>query len=244
MTQDRPVEAIKVSREDKCQNQTDRKTMKNIIAIVSNSLVLSTAIFMATTASMLAKPSLPIKSEDSPPSKVAIVQKIPRVCFDLAVNQLGFQYIGPQKVGLKKVRVTGVIRNVGTTNFRPRPFADAKLYMTGGFGTLPHSVVSTLALPSLAPGQEVKVIHDTTWDSSSTSEGEFPPNYILRLQYPVVQDSGMTTPKGKDGGLITPPKMTDSDCNTSNDRVEKNIRDVDKSPRPPFEVDNPPTKIQ
>jgi CARDB len=208
---------LAVHRKDKYQNQTERKIMKTIkfvVSILGNSLLVSTAILMATTASTLAKPSLSTNSEYSQLNKVAIVQKT-SCSFDLAAQKLEFTYFGPQNVNRRQVRVTGVIRNVGTTNFQPP--ASAKIYIT-------TSLLSTTPLPNLAPGQEVKVMYDTTWDSSSPSEGEFPPNYTLQIDYPISRDIGSSH-----GGIPS------ADCNNKNNRVERNISDVKNA-----QIVNPP----
>jgi hypothetical protein len=35
----------------------------------------------------------------------------------------------------------------------------------------------------LTPEQEVTVVFERTWNSSSTGEGEFPPSYIVEIGY-------------------------------------------------------------
>ncbi len=178
--------------------------MKNIIAIVRNSLIGSTAILMANTSSTLAKP--------------------PACQFDLAADRLEIIEYKPNINGRMNVRITGVIRNVGGVNFNGGTNrGSAGLYIGSWYEpTRPLSLISTTPLTSLTPGQEMKVVHETTWESASPSEGEFPPKYVLKIDYPFRRD------------LLSGAPIKISDCNKANNSVEKNIAEVKRIRKSPL----------
>ena len=103
-----------------------------------------------------------------------------------------------------RVRVTGVVKNVGTEQYiDPRGRSGAvNLYRAKPFTT--SNLVKSVPLKNLRPGQTQTVIHERDWNSSSSSEGEFPPTYWLDISY--------------DPDIRADSCPTNDDCNWGNNR--------------------------
>jgi hypothetical protein len=74
-----------------------------------------------------------------------------------------------------QVRITGVVKNTGNAQFQGRN-SEARL-MSG------NRVLARATFSRLRPGQELRVHYVRNWNSSSPSEGEFPPTYTLKIVY-------------------------------------------------------------
>ncbi|MBI2882963.1 MAG: hypothetical protein HYY11_03490 [Candidatus Methylomirabilis oxyfera] len=121
-------------------------------------------------------------------------------CADLAAQRIDFSLISKVSQFQGLVRITGVVKNVSPVAYtgaqRLNLFQKNHLVASQDF---PHL--------NLAPGQEVTVAYERDWNASSSSEGEFPPTYMLRL---------------------APNHSTGPDCNIANNQVERSGADISK----------------
>jgi hypothetical protein len=100
---------------------------------------------------------------------------------DPAAVGIQFQILGRSCPFKGRVRITGVIRNVGDSTSR---FGHVWLLENG-------RLVAERWYQSLAPGQLFTVSYDRNWDTSPHAEGEFPPTYWLMV--PVADDGPRDT---------------------------------------------------
>jgi hypothetical protein len=92
---------------------------------------------------------------------------------DPAAIAVRFQIVARTGPWTGRVRITGVIRNVGDTTSR---FGNVWLWEGS-------RVVAQRSFTSQAPGQSLTVSYQRSWDASSPSEGEFPPTYEVTIPY-------------------------------------------------------------
>ncbi len=92
----------------------------------------------------------------------------PSRCADLVLSSIQFSIVRRTKPHEADVRISTTVRNQG-----PGPLNGGGSWrlLEGG------RVVEDERLGSLAPGQQVPLSFTRRWNSSSTSEGEFPPEY-------------------------------------------------------------------
>ena len=90
-------------------------------------------------------------------------------------HAINFQIVRRDTKFRGKVRISGVVKNTGETQFRGRN-SEARL-MSG------NRILARATFNGLRPGQEIRVRFVRDWNSSSPSEGEFPPTYKLKLVY-------------------------------------------------------------
>ncbi len=102
-------------------------------------------------------------------------------CPDPAATDIEFTIMRRTSPFAGVVRVRGKVRNLGGF-YGSRPNQQALLLFEVPLGGSPR-LVSTQTFTDLAPGEEVVVDYARPWNSSSPSEGEFPPSYRLIITY-------------------------------------------------------------
>ncbi len=102
---------------------------------------------------------------------------------DPAVQNILFEIINQTSAFRGRVRITGVVRNVGGPYLSSDGQQSVALYEIPLGGSLPPTPTSSQAYKDLGSGNEVRVTFERNWDSSSPSEGEFPPDYRVMLMY-------------------------------------------------------------
>lgn len=134
---------------------------------------------------------------------------VSRACPDPAASSIEFSIVSrdPASRFKGRVRITGIVKNVGTKAFRSNPNqASAHLYEVSAGGG--RAVLKAQQnFDNLAPGAAIRVVFERNWNSSSPSEGEFPPSYRLLIVY----DPDITLDGNKDN----------DDCNGANNRKER-----------------------
>lgn len=129
------------------------------------------------------------------------------VCPDPAVQNIIFEIIDQTTAFRGRVRITGIVRNVGGPYISSDGQQSVALYEIPLGGTLPPTPTATQAFKDLGSGNEVRVTYERDWDSSSPSEGEFPPNYRVMLMY--------------DPDITADGNERNDDCDSSNNMLEK-----------------------
>lgn len=101
---------------------------------------------------------------------------------DLAAQSINFDLIEQTSEFAGRVQITGTVENVGQGIFRSTPEQqEVQLYEVIP-GASPNLVASQ-PIPNLSPGETTEVTYLRDWNSSSPSEGEFPPSYRLVIVY-------------------------------------------------------------
>ena len=117
-------------------------------------------------------------------------------CPDPAADRIEFSIINKTSQYQGRVRITGVVKNLGGA-YESGPNQQSAYLIDGTY-----TIVATKAFQNLAHGEEVAVIYERDWDASSPGEGEFPPTYKLVIAY--------------DPDINTDGNTKNDDCNTSN----------------------------
>lgn len=165
-----------------------------------NSLAVVLATTLCNTTSVFAQ-SIPPKTltQVSP-------QPVLRRCPDPAARQIDFQLIQRTNQFNGRVRITGVVRNVGRAAYESNPGQQiAYLYEN-------ERLVAQRSFQNLTPGQEVRVVYVRDWNISSPAEGEFPPTYKLIIGY--------------DPDIAIDGNPRNDDCNLNNNRRERSGEDI------------------
>ena len=103
--------------------------------------------------------------------------------------------------------ITGSIVNIGD-NFSSGTGQQIISLYERSLGTptnQPGDLVASLDFTSLAAGEKLEVSYTRTWNSSSPAEGEFAPEYILRIDY--------------DPDLLLDSNVHNNDSNNTNDSI-------------------------
>lgn len=134
-------------------------------------------------------------------------------CPDPAAIRIDFQIVRKYDQFKGRIRITGVVKNIGSKDFRSLPGqrqASAHLYegIPGGSFTLR----AQKPFADLNRGAEIRVTYERNWNISSPSEGEFPPTYRLLIVYD--PDIRMDDTKDND------------DCNNRNNKKERSGADI------------------
>lgn len=146
--------------------------------------------------------------------KIKQIKPIPAPkCPDPAVQNIDFKIVSKRSQFSGKVRITGVIKNVGSEPYISAPERQSVYLYEVPIGGTPK-LVAKKNFQNLNPGQVVTVSYERNWDAASPSEGEFPPSYRLVIAY----DPDIT----KDGN----PK--NDDCNSNNNQKERSGADINK----------------
>ncbi len=110
-----------------------------------------------------------------------------------------------------RVRITGVVRNQGTAAYQSGANQQIAYLYEQNPGAQPR-LVAQRAFQNLNPGQEVQVVFERTWNSSSPSEGEFPPAYIVAIGY--------------DPDIRLDGNLNNDDCRLGNNRLERSGTEI------------------
>jgi hypothetical protein len=135
-------------------------------------------------------------------------------CPDPAAYEIKFSIVRKLGSFRARVRVTGVIKNVKNKAFQSgRNQAKAYLYQVPA-GASSGPVVAQREIRNLAPGGIINLIYERNWYSSSPSEGEFPPKYVLQILY--------------DPDIYLDANKNNDDCNRKNNRKERSGADFNR----------------
>lgn len=107
-------------------------------------------------------------------------------CIDPAAFDVSFAVVRRDTQFRGRVRITGTVKNIGTAAFTCNPGtqqASAHLYELPPGATSGGTLRAHTDFSSLAVNGTVTVTYERDWDSSSPSEGEFPPSYKLMIVY-------------------------------------------------------------
>ncbi|MCS6958657.1 MAG: hypothetical protein RMK91_01235 [Pseudanabaenaceae cyanobacterium SKYGB_i_bin29] len=127
-------------------------------------------------------------------------------CPDLAAQGINFTLLSRTNAFQGRVRITGVIRNQGTTAY----LSNANQQMVYLYEQNPGGQPRLLAqqpFQNLGLGQEVRVVFERNWHRSSPAEGEFPPSYIVEVGY--------------DPDIRIDNNPHNDDCRLDNNRLER-----------------------
>ncbi len=153
------------------------------------------------------KPGVIIK-----PGKIDPGQIAPYACPDPAAFEIRFDIVRSYTQFKKRIKITGYIKNIGAGPFNSGPNQAAAYLYEIPAGAASGRELAHQAIINLAAGATMQLTYERDWDSSSPSEGEFPPNY--RLQILLDPDIYMDANKAND------------DCNQNNNRKDRNGMDI------------------
>lgn len=137
--------------------------------------------------------------------------EISRICPDPAAYAVRFRIIEKLTNWAAKVRITGVVKNVGTKAFSGGG-GTAYLYEIDGRDTY---LRNEKKFSYLGIGEQFSLYYERDWNISSPMEGEFPPEYKLLILY--------------DAGILEDGNTNNDDCNMKNNkkvRSGKRIRSI------------------
>lgn len=102
---------------------------------------------------------------------------------DLEASSITFS-VDPQQEFFGVATITGTVTNVGNGDFTSGEGQQGILLYERPLGAAaPGNLVNTVVFTSLNVGESLTVSFSRPWDASSPAEGEFPPEYILRVSY-------------------------------------------------------------
>jgi hypothetical protein len=137
---------------------------------------------------------------------------ITRVCPDPAAVEIRFQIVRSYTQFKKRIRITGIVKNVGGKAFNSGPNqAKAYLYEVP-IGASSGRIVAQREIRTLAAGATMQLVYERDWNSSSPSEGEFPPNYRLQILY--------------DPDIYMDANKDNDDCNQNNNKKERSGTEI------------------
>jgi len=139
---------------------------------------------------------------------------IGKACPDPAAYEIQFQIVrrDPSSRFKGRVRITGIVKNIGSKTFiAGRNQAKAYLYEMPP-GSSSGAIKAQREILNLAPGATMELTYERDWNSSSPSEGEFPPSY--RLQILLDPDIYMDASKDND------------DCTQNNNKKDRSGADI------------------
>lgn len=171
-----------------------------VLSIRKSAIAIS--LTLASTLPALAQ-SVPAKllTQASPQPFLTV-----RRCPDPATHQIDFQIIRRVTQFRGRIRVTGVVHNVGRATYNSNPRQQSILLYESS------RLVAQRQFQNLTPGQEVRVTFVRDWDASSPAEGEFPPTYKLMIGY--------------DPDIAIDGNPRNDDCNLSNNRRQRSGADI------------------
>jgi len=105
------------------------------------------------------------------------------------------------------VTITGTITNIGDDFSSGVGQQNIRLYQKQLGAAEPGDLVASVSFQSLEAGESIQVSYTRFWNRSSPAEGEFPPDYILLIDY--------------DPDLLIDGNDNNDDSNTENDTLIK-----------------------
>ncbi|MCP5051845.1 MAG: hypothetical protein GY940_32055 [bacterium] len=129
-----------------------------------------------------------------------------KTCPDPAATAIRFSIVSRTTQFRGRVRITGTVKNISSKAFRSaHNQGSVHLYEVPLGGSPVFRAKKDFA--NLAAGATIEVSYERNWNSSSPSEGEFPPNYRVQIVY----DPDITLDGNKDN----------DDCSNANNRKER-----------------------
>lgn len=182
---------------------------KSVFFFIVIGLISTLFLFSSVIAETPLQPKEPIKPAVDPEKRKQI-NPIPK-CPDPAVQRIDFAIVSKTSQFSGKVRITGVVKNVGFEPYISGPNQQEVFLYEGPMGGTPR-LVARQKFQNLNPGQEVRVVYERNWDASSPAEGEFPPSYKVIITYdPDIRMDG--NPKN-------------DDCNMNNNQKERSGTEI------------------
>jgi len=158
----------------------------------------------------VANPNTGIKKPRGPVAGPGGTQ--PRVaCVDPSAFDLRFDIVRRDTQFRGRVRITGVVKNIGNTAFTSNPGsqqASAHLYEVPAGATSGGTLRAHTDFANLAVNGTVTVTYERDWDSSSPAEGEFPSSFKLMIVY--------------DPDILLDGNTANDDCNVNNNNKALN----------------------
>lgn len=142
---------------------------------------------------------------------------ISRACPDPAAVELKFQIVRRDTQFKGRIRITGVVKNIGGKPFLCGPNqAKAYLYELPA-GVPPASatggrIVAQKEIRNLPAGASLFLTYERDWNSSSPSEGEFPNSYRLLISY--------------DPDIYQDANKNNDDCNQNNNKKDRSGTEI------------------
>ncbi|MEN9253393.1 MAG: hypothetical protein Q6K26_00745 [Gloeomargarita sp. SZTDM-1c_bins_89] len=127
-------------------------------------------------------------------------------CPDPAVQAINFKLLNRTSRFRGQVQIIGVVRNQGSAPYQSAPNQQIVALYEQVPGS-PARLVAQQPFLNLAPGEQVQVIFERDWNSSSPAEGEFPPTYLVTINY--------------DPDIYIDGNPGNDDCRTTNNRLER-----------------------
>ncbi len=124
-------------------------------------------------------------------------------CPDPAVVDIKFSIVQRYSQFRGKVRITGVVKNVGKADYISKPGRQS-IVLDAGDAAHP---LKTIPFTNLKSGQSITISYELNWDSASPNEGEFPPTYRVYIVY--------------DPDITMDSIKTNDDCNVNNNSMTK-----------------------
>jgi hypothetical protein len=159
------------------------------------------AVTISSAASLVMQPTLAAPPPGSggatvPGSRPGAICSGP----DLVAKEIKFQVIRRTSKFAGRVRITGIVRNIGNKPYISNPNQQGvSLYEVDGT----RRSVGDKTFQNLRPGQEVKVVFERDWSASN----EFPPKYAMEITFdPDIRNDG---------------NLNNDDCNLSNNTLER-----------------------
>jgi len=145
------------------------------------------------------------------------IKPFPRDCPDPAAVEIRFDIVRRYSQFNGRIRITGVVKNIGTKAFIAGPNqAKAYLYQLPAGVPCPNATGGTIVaqreIRNLAPGATLAVSWERDWNSSSPSEGEFPNCYRLLITY--------------DPDIYMDASKDNDDCNQNNNKKERSGTEI------------------
>ncbi len=136
-----------------------------------------------------------------------------RLCPDPAAFEIRFEIVNRTSQFDGRVRITGIVKNVGSKAFKSGPHqAKAYLYQLPPGAATGGTMVAQREFTNLAAGATFSLTYERNWRSSSPAEGEFPPSYRLLITY----DPDIYMDNNKDN----------DDCNQGNNKKDRSGSEI------------------
>ncbi len=177
--------------------------------LTPNSMTSNRAAFkLACDQLQLVKP-IDARVRMVPPGGLVTVKP----CIDPAAFEVRFDIVQRHDTWKALMKITGVVKNVGNQPFVSDPRqAVAYLYELPPGATTGGTLRAQKQFGDLPVGGTVEVSWEREWNSSSPSEGEFPPSYRLLIGY--------------DPDIYMDANKQNDDCDQSNNSKTRSGMDI------------------
>jgi hypothetical protein len=147
---------------------------------------------------------LPVDALSAPPTQKGMLAT---GCPDPAAYDIRFQIVHRKDKFNGRVRITGIIKNIGNKTFIPiHNQTNAYLYEMSPGTSTGGKILAQKVITTLTPGAELSLSCERDWTITPTSGGELPPGYRLQILYdPDVYKN--TTPSNDDCNLKNNTKV-------------------------------------